>query len=346
MSDPVLVTGGTGFLGEHVVRELVARGDREVRVLARSTAHGLEALGARVHLGDVVPRADGAPDPALVDALKGVKQLYHLAGMVSRDARDGQRMMRVHIDGTRAVLHAAKAAGVTRVLVSSSSGTIAVSKEPDVVADESAPYAVDLVGEWPYYLSKIYQEKLALSLGKSLGLEIVIVSPSLLLGPGDRRGSSTGDVKKFLRREIPVVPPGGINFVDARDAATATVAAMERAKDGARYLLGGPNWTMAEFFGRLGRIAKVRPPWLKLPDKAARWGAELMERAFRAAGREPRIDRISVEMSQHFWYCDSSKAMRELGFEPRDPADTLNDTVRDLRRRLEWDGADDGVAVG
>lgn len=337
MSDPVLVTGGTGFLGEHVVRELLARGDREVRVLARSTAHGLEALGARVCLGDVVPRADGAPDPALVDALKGVKQLYHHAG---------QRMMRVHIDGTRAVLHAAKAAGVTRVLVSSSSGTIAVSKEPDVVADESAPYAVDLVGEWPYYLSKIYQEKLALSLGKTLGLEIVIVSPSLLLGPGDRRGSSTGDVKKFLRREIPVVPPGGINFVDARDAATATVAAMERAKDGARYLLGGPNWTMAEFFGRLGRIAKVRPPWLKLPDKAARWGAELMERAFRAAGREPRIDRISVEMSQHFWYCDSSKAMRELGFEPRDPADTLNDTVRDLRRRLEWDGADDGVAVG
>ena len=341
-----LVTGGTGFLGEHVVRELAARpGHGEVRVLARQAAYGLEEAGAKVMLGDVVPGRDGAPDAALARALEGVSELYHLAGMVSRDARDGQRMMRVHIDGTRAVLHAAKAAGVRRVVVASSSGTIAVSKDPEVVADESFPYAVDIVGEWPYYLSKIYQEKLALSLGPELGLEVVVVSPSLLLGPGDRRGSSTGDVKKFLRRQIPVVPKGGINFVDARDAAAATVAAMARGRAGERYLLGGPNWTMSEFFGRLGRIAKVRPPWLKLPDRASRWAAELAERAFRAAGVEPKIDRISVEMSQHFWYCDSSKAARELGFEARDPADTLDDTVRDLRRRLEWDGADDAAVV-
>ena len=100
-------------------------------------------------------------------------------------------MMRVHSDGTRRALEAAKAAGVRRVVLASTSGTIAVSKEP-VVLDERAPYPTDVVGGWPYYLSKIYQEKLALDLGATLGLDIVIVNPSLLLGPGDERTSSTG----------------------------------------------------------------------------------------------------------------------------------------------------------
>src|SRR5207302_9724248 len=135
---------------------------------------------------------------------------------VSRDPDDGQRMMRVHIDGTRRVLEAAAAAGVRRVVLASTSGTIAVSRKAEVL-DETAPHPTDIVSGWPYYLSKIYQEKLALDLGATLGLEVIVVNPSLLLGPGDERTSSTGDVRRFLRREIPVVPEGGVSFVDARD---------------------------------------------------------------------------------------------------------------------------------
>ena len=96
--------------------------------------------------------------------------------------------------------------------------------------------------------------------GTRHGIEVVAVNPSLLLGPGDRRLSSTGDVRKFLRRQIPVVPDGGVSFVDARDAAAATANALERGRAGERYLLGGPNWTMKEFFARLGRVANVAPP--------------------------------------------------------------------------------------
>ncbi len=275
MSRPVtLVTGGTGFLGTHLVKALVERGER-VRVLARGGAPELE--GVEIAVGDVLRDPEGAPP--LERALDGVDRIYHLAGFVSRSADDGQRMMRVHVDGTRRLFEAAAKAKVRRVLLASTSGTIAVSRDPEPL-DETAPYPTELVGNWPYYLSKIYQEKLALALGKKHDIEVVVVNPSLLLGPGDLRGSSTGDVKKFLRKELPIIPPGGVNFVDARDAALGAIAAMDRGLD-----------------------------------------------------REPPVDRISVEMSQVFWYCDSQKAERELGFVARDPAETLADTIADLRER-------------
>jgi dihydroflavonol-4-reductase len=253
-------------------------------------------------------------------------------------------MMRVHIDGTKRVLQAAKEAGVRRVVVASSSGTHAVSREPEPVLDETAPYAVEVVGGWPYYLSKIYQEKVTWAQAAELGLEVVIVNPSLLLGPGDLRQSSTVDVVRFLWQEIPVVPEGGLSFVDVRDAAAGTLAAMERGRPGERYLFGGPNWTFAEFFGRLERVSKVRGPVLKVPPKVARWGATLLEHWYRSRGNEPPVDRVSFEMAQVYWYCDCAKAKRELGFEAREPLETLDDTVRDLRRRFPTKGARTGSA--
>jgi dihydroflavonol-4-reductase len=283
-------------------------------------------------VGDVVE--DLPACTSLADAMCQCDRIYHLAGFVSRDSDDGQRMMRVHIDGTRRVLETARRAGIGRIVIASTSGTIAVSRDPEAILDETAPYATELVSNWPYYLSKIYQEKLALDLGRSLGLEVIMVNPSLLLGPGDERQSSTGDVKKFLRQEIPIVPPGGLSFVDARDAAAATVAAMERGRPGERYLLGGPNWTFAEFFGRLERTSKVRGPRLRLPAQLAAHAAGFLEHAYKAVDRRAPVDKVSVEMSQVYWYCDSSKAERELGFVVRDPGETLDDTVRDLRTRM------------
>jgi nucleoside-diphosphate-sugar epimerase len=331
----ILVTGGTGFLGAHVVRKLVERGEK-VRVLTRDAAPALAALGVEVVVGDVTRDVNekNARSAALALALDGCDRVYHLAGFVSRAPEDGQRMMRVHVDGTRRLLEAAARAAVRRVVVASTSGAIAVSRTPEPILDETAPYPMELVAGWPYYLSKIYQEKLALDLADTLKLDVVIVNPSLLLGPGDERNSSTGDVRKFLQREIPIVPPGGVSFVDARDAADATIAAMERGRARERYLLGGPNWTFAEFFGRLERASKVRRPKLRIPDRVARGAASLLEHAYRAFDKVAPVERIAVEMSQVFWYCDSSKAVRELGFETRDPGETLDDTIRDLRARM------------
>ena len=370
---PVLVTGGTGFLGEHLVRALRKRGV-PVRVLCREATPELVELGASIYEGDLlaglsrtspIPEAAGqeqlrhpharpaapaaladepdATDAAHVDriaaALDGVREVYHLAGMVSRDPDKTQAMMQLHVDGTRRVLYACKRAGVRRVVLASTSGTIAISKHAEPIADETWPYPVDLCGGWPYYLSKIYQEKLALRLAAQLGLELVVVNPSLLLGPGDRRGSSTTDVRKFLCGEIPVVPSGGVNFVDVRDVAEACIAAMARGKSGERYLLGGPNWTFQEFLGRLARMSKVDGPWLRVPSRfsdALTRAVRAVDHAYRHRGHTAPVDRISFEMAQYYWYCDSSLARRELGFAARDPAETLDDTVRDVRGSLHY----------
>jgi dihydroflavonol-4-reductase len=328
----VLVTGGTGFLGEHLCRVLIDRGFRVV-ALARSHSDVLTGLGVTLVRGDVL---DG---PELDRALHGAVGVFHLAGFVSRDPDEAQRMMRLHVDGTRRVLERMAVAKVRRMVLASTSGTIAVSADERTL-DESAGQATELVAGWPYYASKIYQENLAFELSVTLGIEVVAVNPSLLLGPGDRRLSSTGDVRRFLRREIPVVPDGGVNFVDVRDAAAATATALDRGRSGERYLLGGPNWTVKEFFGRLARVSSVGAPRLRLPARWSRWGASLVEDVYRWRGKEPPVDRISVEMAEHYWWCDSQKASRELGFSSRDPGLTLRETVDYLRAGVDF--ADQG----
>lgn len=326
----VLVSGSTGFLGEHLVKQLHDSGEHQITAIARSTSPTLQSLGVRQVRGDI------ASGPELEQALEGCEGVFHLAGVVSRDPDDSQRMMRTHIDGTRRLMEAASRAGVKRVVVASTSGTVAVS-DSERIHDERSGYATELVAGWPYYASKIYQEKLALRLGEDLGLEVVVVNPSLLLGPGDRRLSSTEDVLKFLRKQVPMVPSGGVNFVDARDAAAATIAAMTQGRAGERYLLGGPNWTFKEFFGRLERAAKVGAPRMTMPASWQRFGAGLLEEVYKARGKKSPVDRVSVEMSQHFWWIDSSKAKEELGFETRDPSLTLVDTVEYLRRNVATD---------
>ena len=182
----VLVTGATGFLGEHLCRVLVERG-HTVRGLARTRSAILADLGVEHIRGDVLAGDE------LDAALEGVSAVFHLAGAVSRDPDDAQRMMRLHVDGTRRVLEKMAEHGVKRMVLASTSGTIGVSKDEEVL-DESAPYAEDIVAGWPYYASKIYQERLAFEHGERLGVEVVAVNPSLLLGPGDRpgRGAVTG----------------------------------------------------------------------------------------------------------------------------------------------------------
>ena len=172
----VLVTGATGFLGRHVTRALVEAG-HDVRVLVRRESKRLS--GVEQVKGDI----DDAG--SLARALAGREQVHHLAGLVSRDPKDASRMMRVHVDGTRRLLEAAVQAGVGRVILASSSGTVGVSKDPDFVATEDSPWAIPVAKGWPYYLSKIYQEQVALEAARGSGPEVVILNPTLLLGPGD-----------------------------------------------------------------------------------------------------------------------------------------------------------------
>ena len=312
----VLVTGGTGFLGSTLV-PLLREAGHEVRVLVRSDE---PFPGAESVKGDV-------RDPESIRrALDGVEGLYHLAGLVSRDPADARRMYELHVDGTRHLLEAAARAKLKRIVLASSSGTIGVSRVRRVATEED-DYPIETVGRWPYYLSKIYEEKIAVELSRR-GLPVVILNPSLLLGPGDGRMSSTQDIFRFLMGRIPVMPRGGISFVDVRDAAQAFLAALTKGNVGERHLIGAANWEFTEFFARLGRIAHRPPPLLRMPSPLKVAGAHWLERWARARGREPELPASDVEMGECWFFIDSTKSERLLGFRPRDPVETLSDTVR------------------
>ncbi len=323
----VLVTGATGFLGAHLVRSLRRHG-ADVAALCRSDEPELAEAGIEVRRGDVLDRE------SVRRAAEGCEHVCHCAGKVSRKASDAELLYRLHVEGTRNVLAAAKEAGVRRVVHASTSGTIAVSDDPERIANEDAE-APAMLGRWPYYRAKLYAEREALE-ADGKGIEVVCVNPTLLLGPGDARGSSTEDVRLFLDRRIPAVPAGGISFVDARDAAEAMRLAMERGVPGRRYLVGACNLTLRDFFARLERISGVRAPWVPMPraPELARFGAKLFDGPVAwLLGPGAVVDPISLEMAQYYWYVDSSRAERELGWSARDPTETLADTVRDLRAR-------------
>jgi dihydroflavonol-4-reductase len=229
--------------------------------------------------------------------------------------------------------------------MASTSGTIAVSKHADPSLDETCGTPLEIISRWPYYASKAYQEETA---RRVLGdkVELVMVNPSLLLGPGDDRLSSTRVVLQFLAREILMTPPGGLNFVDVRDVAAILPVAMAKGRSGERYLLGAANWTFNELFGRLERMSKVSGPLMKGRGNVPFWLARAQASLYRHWGKTPPFEPASVEMATYFWYFDDRKAKDELGFAARDPADTLFDTMTYVRERfLEgFKGAVSGTA--
>ena len=227
------------------------------------------------------------------DAAAGCDGVFHCAGRVSRKPEDAEALQRVHVEGNKVTLDACKAAGVKRAVVASTSGTIAVSRDPDAVLDERAPEPFDLVAGWPYYRSKLYAERAALERSVP-GFEVVCVNPSLLLGPV-REGavvakgaSSTDDVVDFLERRVPFVPAGnGISFVDApRRLPTACSARWSRGRAGERYLLTGANMTLRGVLpARLARISGV-------PRRAHQAHAERLPRERRRRAHGPRREAL------------------------------------------------------
>ena len=327
----ILITGGTGFLGTHIVRKFLAAGETNLKVMASRVPGWMKDAGVKAVEGSVTNRDDVAK------ACKNVSAIFHLAGKVSRDNDDAAAMNKIHLEGTRLLCEAATEAGVKTMILASSSGTIAVS-EDDQVVDETFPQPIDILTRWAYYASKYYQERTAFENFNAQGQKLVILNPSLLLGPDDERLSSTKPILDFLGRRIPYRPSGGLNFVDARDAATAFISALEKGKHQEKYLLGAANMTFAQFFGRLERLSGVSAPMLQAPKKIAMAGSSLVNSIYKNWGKASPVIPNEIEQAEYFWYFDSSKAKQELGFTPRDPQETLQDTIVYLRNAFLGEG--------
>lgn len=323
----ILITGGTGFLGTHIVRQYLDAGETHLRVMASRVPEWMKDAGVKAVEGSVTNRDHAAK------AVKNVSTIFHLAGKVSRENADAAAMNKVHVEGTRILCEAAKEAGVQTMILASSSGTIAVSEDEQIV-DETFPQPVNILSRWAYYASKYYQESTALANFDGDGRRLVIMNPSLLLGPDDERLSSTKLVLDFLARKIPYLPGGGLSFVDVRDAAAAFITAAEKGKHQEKYLLGAVNMTFPEFFGKLERLSGVSAPMLRLPKKLAMAGSSMISSIYQNWGRTSPVAPNEVEQAEYFWYFDSSKAEEELGFTPRDPQETINDTISYVRENF------------
>lgn len=320
----ILVTGATGFLGRHLVPRL-AEGGHTVRALSRNP-HA-DIVGATVVQGDILD-----PD-TLPGVLDGIDLLIHAAGLVSYDPDDARAMWRVHVEGTDNLLAAAKEAGVRRVVYVSTSGTVAISDDMDHVGTEDDPEPLHLIKGWPYYRSKLFAEQRALA-HSGPGFPVISLNPSLLLGPGDEAdGPSTASVRRFLDDEVPASPPGIISFVDVRDVAEAIVQAIAKGRGGRRYLLAGANLPFKEYYGRLARITDKSPPMAAMPKvtrKLVGWIPGI-EKLSALVGAE--LTQEELDIACHNWSASSDRARDELGWTPRDPLRTLEDTVFDLKAR-------------
>jgi len=327
----ILITGGTGFLGTHIVRQFLDAGEKNLRVMASSVPDWMTDAGCESFAGSVTNKND------VGEATKNVEAIYHLAGKVSFAYDGAAQMNKIHVEGTRLLCEAAKENGVKNFILASSSGTSAIS-ETDEILDETYPQPVEILIKWAYYASKYYQERTALQIFKDKGERLVILNPSLLLGSGDERLSSTKVILDFMAKKLPITPAGGLNFVDARDAANAFVQALDKGRHQERYLLGAVNWTFAEFFKRLERLTGVSAPMLRVPKRVAVVGSNIIESLYKNWNKTAPFEASEVEMGGYFWYFDSTKAEEELGFTTREPQETLQDTIKYLRENFLGEG--------
>jgi dihydroflavonol-4-reductase len=304
-----LVTGGNGFVGCHVVRELIADGAR-VRAIVRENAdlRALKGIDCELVRGDL-------RDPEAVErAARGCDEIFHVAADYRLWVPDEAPMYAANVDGTRNVLNAARKANVGRVIYTSTVGALGIPK--DGIGNEDTPVSLaDMVG--PYKRSKFLAEQLALEAARA-GVPVVVVNPSTPIGALDFKPTPTGRIiVDFLRRKIPAYVDTGLNLVDVKDVARGHILAALHGKPGEKYILGGENLTLAEMLQRLAALSELPAPRIKLPYAVA-WTYALVAEAV-ARGithRPPRASLTEVRMSRKRMFFDSSKARQFLGYEP------------------------------
>src|SRR5262250_3509624 len=257
-----LVTGGTGFVGANLVRELLADG-RSVRVLARSGSNraALEGCDVEIAQGDLLDAG------SLEAAVAGVTRVYHVAADYRIWARDAGELYRANVDGTRHLLQAAVDAGAERIVYTSTVGALGIPKD-GTPGDEASPVGLeDMVG--PYKASKFLAERVALEWA-ARGAPVVIVNPSAPLGPWDVKPTPTGQmVVDFLRGRMVASLDTGLNLVHVQDVARGHILAAERGRVGERYILGHENCSLLEIFQRLAEITGIKAPRIRVPYAVA-----------------------------------------------------------------------------
>jgi len=310
---PVLVTGASGFVGWHVARLLIDRGHK-VRALVRPNSRVPDLEVERV-TGDL-------RDPAsLAEAAKNCEVVYHIAADYRLWSKHPEELYRSNLDGTRNMLAAAEAAGVERVVYTSTVGCIGM---PD--GDEQTPVSLDdMTGA--YKRSKFMAEQVALEFA-ARGLPVVIVNPTAPMGDHDFKPTPTGQmVVDFLKGAMPAYIDTGLNVVNVRDVAEGHLLACDRGRPGERYILGSENMTLGGILKELAAITGRKAPTIQLPYFVA-WTAGVVTTAWaNLTGTPPRAPLEAVRMAKKKMWVSHAKASRDLGYSPGPAKTALSDAV-------------------
>ena len=318
----ILVTGGAGFIGSHLVQKLADGGER-VRVLERPGASVDHLPLDRI---DVV-RADIRDRAAVAAAVRGCRQVYHLAANPNLWTQMRGHFRQVNFWGTVNVISEALAAGAERVVHTSTESILSLSRQTGAITEEQAVRRSDVIG--PYCRSKYDAECFALALGRN-GAPVVVVNPTVPVGPGDRGLSPpTRMMLDFCRGGRREYVDAELNLIDVRDVAHGMVLAMEHGKPGRRYLLGHENLTIRGIFERLARLTGNPGPTRRVPYVVALAVACISEFVADVwTHAMPAATLTGVKLTRRVTRFDASRSLAELGLRPRPVDDSLADAVR------------------
>ena len=315
-----LVTGAAGFLGSHVARQLVSRGE-VVRVLMRptSTNRAITDLPLEYVTGDL-------RDPASLDrAMSGVQKVFHVAADYRLWARRSKEIYDSNVGGTKNILEAARKAAVEQFIYTSTVATLAVDR-PELPNEATNAKLEEMVGH--YKRSKWLAEKEVLDAAKK-GFPAIVAMPTTPVGPGDWKPTPTGKIiLDFLNGKMPGYVETGLNFVGVEECAAGHLLVAEKGKVGERYLLGGENLTLKQLLDTLAKITGLPAPRMKIPHGVALGVAYASTAFWRLIGKEPQIPVEGVKIARHMMFVDCTRAQRELGFQAGPVAAALERAVR------------------
>lgn len=317
----ILVTGASGFIGGHLCRALIAQG-HHVRAFHRPTSalQLLADLPVEHALGDLT-----RPE-TLEAALEGVDVVLHTAALLGERASPAQHYA-VTVEGTRALLTAALRAGVQRVVHTSSAVALGI---PPLTRDADTPYIMDETHtwnyppeRWPYAYAK-YLAELEVQRAVALGLDAVIVNPTLVIGAGDHYRRTRSIIVQVARRRLPFITAGGLNAVHIEDVVQGHLLALERGQRGERYLLGGENLTLSALAEKIAAVCGV-------PGPGPEWPAGLVRALSRPfslleAYLNLPVDARTLALAGYYFYYTHAKAQTHLGYTPRR---TVEDAIRE-----------------
>ncbi len=321
-----LVTGATGFVGAAVVRALLKDG-WQVRALVRKSSQRLNLL----HLEVEIVAGELADTASLAAALADCKALFHVAADYPLGAREPEQLYRTNVEGTRNILQAARLAGVERIVYTSSVATIGIPADGSPGTEATPVALADMIGH--YKRSKFLAEQVVDAAARA-GTSVVIVNPSTPIGPGDVKPTPTGQmVFDAAAGRMPAYVDTGLNIVHVDDVAAGHLLALQRGRDGQRYILGGQDMTLREILTEIAQLVGRKPPSIRLPRAAVLPIAYVAEFASRVTGRPTRVTVEGVRMARKRMFFSSDKAVRELGYRWREPGKAFADAVLWLREQ-------------